>query len=1004
MNGTTMPPPAAAPGAVPAMTSGAGQHPPLPLSLSPSPSFVNSFRVAAVADRLASHVLQPQPVSQHDAMEFFHLCISLARGIDYAVANNEVPNTIRDLPSLMKQVCQRKSDPSLRAAIAVLMLSVKNACKIGWFSSEERKEIFVLANETASGFSCPGDTIPGPSNLNSSVSTIMASLIAYGLGPKVIILSILNFWFWFYPQMKMGQILATLDVKPGYDAFMIDFHILKSTKYSPQEKIRLFVAQTDNIETSACIISPQQANFLINGKGVNDRTNVSMDAGPQLPSNVTSMLKFGTNLLQLVGQFNGHYTVVVAFMSIASSLEIPVLQDYLQSGITIQDSAMHGESRLLNVVVALSRNVALYPPPFRILFCAPFHSSRAKFIYVLTGSLSYSYTRIRTPVKGHSCKHLQCFDFSNFVEINSRRPSWRCPHCNQYVCYTDIRVDQNMVKASGCKITVLREVGENVTDVIISADGSWRAVFESDDNGDTHNNTSSRNKERSEQQESTDCMNCDPVVLDLTADDEDMDAATADEIEDTKPPLLSNLQSQNVGVNRNVDIHSEINFRFTGLRSNGPAAISGVSDARNDGGISEPTFANQMTSPILTDAISPALDRGADLTTSVMQGQYSTPGNLQLQQSQFLDSTVNNEYGRFSLLNRNVNRTPIAVQALPAAFQTPSPQQRPGTSFNSLTPNGSSISSQAALSTANGYRPTTSDIERQLQQRQQQLLYSRSQMNTLMRPDMASSSSLQYHSAAQVVGLPASGTLPDTNQVSSGLSSENQNLHQQQAVNLRRPQFRSQSPSSINVSSPFSRSSIPQGGAQPGVGHTAGLRSSQNARVMLGAQRAAGLATQLVRQASTVSPQVPTSRTGSSYQVHTDGVRVPAGEQRVNIEGGVQAIRADNVVDLTSEQNWRPTGRMRGSLSGRAYSEALSQFMIQQSTQQAQPARAQPNPTPSQPSVPPGLHPSVPPGLQAFIGNSRSAHVPQPQNNPNTEPANMNGGSGTLPDRSLGTR
>ncbi|KAK0586271.1 hypothetical protein LWI29_003965 [Acer saccharum] len=892
MNGTTMPPPAAAPGAVPAMTSGAGQHPQLPLS--PPPAFVNSFRVAAVADRLASHVLQPQPVSQHDAMEFFHLCISLARGIDYAVANNEVPNTIRDLPSLMKQVCQRKSDPSLRAAIAVLMLSVKNACKIGWFSSEERKEIFVLANETASGFSCPGDTIPGTSNLNSSVSTIMAR---------------------FYPQMKMGQILATLDVKPGYDAFMIDFHILKSTKYSPQEKIRLFVAQTDNIETSACIISPQQANFLINGKGVNDRTNVSMDAGPQLPSNVTSMLKFGTNLLQLVGQFNGHYTVVVAFMSIASSLEIPVLQDYLQSGNTIQDS----DSDLIE-------------GPSRISLSCPI-----------------SYTRIRTPVKGHSCKHLQCFDFSNFVEINSRRPSWRCPHCNQYVCYTDIRVDQNMVK-------VLREVGENVTDVIISADGSWRAVFENDDNGDTHNNTSSRNKERSEQQESTDCMNCDPVVLDLTADDEDMDAATADEIEDTKPPLLSNLQSQNVGVNRNVDIHSENNFRFTGLCSNGPAAISGVSDARNDGGISEPTFANQMTSPILTDAISPALDRGADLTTSVMQGQYSTP-----------------------------------VQALPAAFQTPSPQQRPGTSFNSLTPNGSSISSQAALSAANGYRPTTSDIERQLQQRHQQLLYSRSQMNnTYMRPDMASSSPLQYHSAAQVVGLPASGTLPDTNQVSSGLSSENQNLHQQQAVNLRRPQFRSQSPSSINVSSPFSRSSIPQGGAQPGVGHTAGLRSSQNARVMLGAQRAAGLATQLVRQASTVSPQVPTSRTGSSNQVHTDGVRVPAGEQRVNIEGGVQAVRADNVVDLTSEQNWRPTGRMRGSLSGRAYSEALSQFMIQQPTQQAQPARAQPNPTPS--------HPSVPPGLQAFLGN-RSAHVPQPQNNPNTEPANMNGGSGTLPDR-----
>ncbi|KAH7550214.1 hypothetical protein JRO89_XS13G0155800 [Xanthoceras sorbifolium] len=963
MTGTGMPP-AAAVGAVPGTTTGAGQHLPT--------SFVNSFRVAAVAERLAAHVLQPQPASQQEAVEFFHLCISLARGIDYAVANNEVPTKAPDLPSLMKQVCQRKSDLSLRAAIVVLMLSVKNACKIGWFSAEENNEIVSLANEIGNGFSGPGDTNPVPSNLISTIPTIMASLIADSLRPKIIILLILMFWFWYYPLMKMGQLLASLEVKPGYGAFMVDFHILKSTKYSPQEKIRIFIAQTDNIETSACIISPQHANFLINGKGIDRRTNVLMDTGPQLPTNVTAMLKFGTNLLQVVGQFNGHYIVVVAFMSMASSLEIPVLQDYLQSGITIQDSdsdiiegpsrislncpiraanlvfytyvlvlaVMNGESRLLNVVVALSgrdRNICSVPSPF-------------------PPEPQFPYTRIRTPVKGHSCKHLQ----------------------------------------------VLREVGENVTDVIISADGSWRAVLESDGNVETLNNTFSRNKERSEQQESTDCMNSDPVVLDLTTNDEEMEAASADEIEDMKP-LLSNLQSQTVatnltksselnntvGANRNVDTQSENNFQYAGLHSNG-SAFPGISDARNDGGISEPSLPYRMTPPVLTDAISPALDRGAegcgyiDLATSLMQGQYSAPGNLQLQQSQFVDSIVNNEYGRFSSLNRNVNRTPIAVQALPAASQTPSPQQRSGTGFNSLTPNGSSLSSQAALSVGNGYRTTSADIERQLQQ--QQLRLSRSHMNTFMRPDMASSP-LQYNSAGQVMGLPASGTQPDTDQVSSGLPTDNRNSHQQQAVNLRMPQFRSQSPSSIQVSLPFSRSSIQQGGAQPGVGHTAGTRSSQHARVMLAAQRAAGTATQLIRQAPTVPVQVPTSRTGTSYQVHADGVRVPAGEQRVNIGGGVQAVRADNTVDLTSEQNWRPTGRMRGSLSGRAYSAALSQFIIQP-TQQAQPARAQPNSTSPQPSVPPGL--------QAYIGN-RSAHVPQPQNNPNTEPANMNGGSGILP-------
>lgn len=31
----------------------------------------------------------------------------------------------------------------------------------------------------------------------------------------------------------------------------------------------------------------------------------SQDNGPQLPTNVTKLLKYGTNLLQAVGQFNG---------------------------------------------------------------------------------------------------------------------------------------------------------------------------------------------------------------------------------------------------------------------------------------------------------------------------------------------------------------------------------------------------------------------------------------------------------------------------------------------------------------------------------------------------------------------------------------------------------------------------------------------------------------------------------------------------------------------------
>ncbi|KAK4349682.1 hypothetical protein RND71_032437 [Anisodus tanguticus] len=41
-----------------------------------NPSYINSFRISAVADRLAEHVCNQPTVN---AQEFVHLCLSLAR-------------------------------------------------------------------------------------------------------------------------------------------------------------------------------------------------------------------------------------------------------------------------------------------------------------------------------------------------------------------------------------------------------------------------------------------------------------------------------------------------------------------------------------------------------------------------------------------------------------------------------------------------------------------------------------------------------------------------------------------------------------------------------------------------------------------------------------------------------------------------------------------------------------------------------------------------------------
>lgn len=286
-----------------------------------------------------------------------------------------------------------------------------------------------------------------------------------------------------------------------------------------------------------------------------------------------------------------------------------------------------------------------------------------------------------------------------------------------------------------------------------------------------HDKILSGENEGLEQQDPPGVQNSCSNVIDLTEADNEIDAMIYDETEDRKP-ILTDLQSQpvptnitrpselinTVGVNNNVVSQIEDDFWAGLLFPYGSANSSG-------GGISGSASANFLSSPLLADAISPAvtdvishaLDREAEaliypnLTTPVLQSQYAAPNDMQLLHSPFVN---NHEYGRVSL-NRNINRTPIAVQALPAQPQTPTPQQRSGANFNFVTPNGSSpasqttlsvgnvcnsslLASQTALSVGNGY----SDMELQQQ-------FSRSPINAFLGADIASSS-LQHQSAAQV--------------------------------------------------------------------------------------------------------------------------------------------------------------------------------------------------------------------------------------------------------------
>ncbi|XP_043716562.1 E4 SUMO-protein ligase PIAL1-like isoform X3 [Telopea speciosissima] len=875
----------------------------------------NSIHVSGVATRLAMHI----GGQRTDPYEFFQLCLALARGIDYAVANNEVPARAQELPIVLKQ----------------------SACRNGWFLGKDNEELLTLANEIVSGFCSTGDMNIEPSSAFSTISKIISR---------------------FYPRMKMGHVLASLEVKPGYGAYVVDFNVPKNTDSTAQGIVRLFVAQTDSTETSSCIISPPLANFLLNGKGVDRRINVSMDNGPQFPTNVTPMLKVGTNLLQVIGQFKGNYIIIIAFTSVESSPGTPVLRDYVQP------------------VAAVDSDSDIIEGPSRISLNCPI-----------------SHTRIRTPVKGHLCKHHQCFDYDNFLEINSRRPSWRCAHCNQSVCYTDICIDQNMVK-------VLKEAAEGVSDVIISVDGSWKAACEGNDQEyQLHSGTLSCENDGPEQHG----FSKNPAnVMDLTGEDDEGYSANLCETEDRKP-FRDNFHGYSVPPNLNPAVNTAaevvvnsapqiIDDCWERFRNSVPqfeddfwermflstsgatlrrAASSSMVDTHVAGGTSEFTPTNFMPSPVLTDAISPALNcEAADaqgstqLTIPVQPDQFSAP-YMQLQPSQFGNSIVSSETGR-PAIPRNISRSPVAIQALPAQTQVPNSNQRVRSNMSSLLPNGAPPLSQSVMVT-DGFNAVGGETERQQQS-------SRLLMNPLATADIAP---IQHPSMLQRWGrqrpriptqsLPQGVGLPATSQGAGYYRSSSQLTQQQQPPSWRLAQNMNQPSNLVQPAPHFAPTPSTQLGGQPRHSpflHSPSPRPPPAFRT----------------QQMPVQLQLP--RAGSS-------LAMPMGEQR----GGnmVQpASRSDVSVEVSSEQNWHPTGRMRGSLTGSAYSAALSQYMGQ--------------PTPSAPvsrtTTSQSSNPSGTSQLQVPANSFNTQGSPQQAYLRAAEVASRPGSLGALPGRFRGTQ
>ncbi|KAK4738842.1 hypothetical protein R3W88_002539 [Solanum pinnatisectum] len=244
-----------------------------------------SMLVETVADLMSMYM---QTGHLNDLSVFSDLCLSLAKGIDHAVANNEVPLRSHEIPSLLKQVYKYRNDFSIQEASMVLLMYVKSACKVGWFRNEDADDLLKLIQEVSRYFASAEDVDVDPSYVHLYVSRVL---------PR------------FCPKLKMDRIIAAFQIKPGFGAFHAGFHIIRGMFSPGMEDILLLVTNVDNMETSSCMIAPPETRYnllyFILFVRLNSSSILTLMPGPN------SQLFLGCR----------HYVAVIGTMSSLPSLE-----------------------------------------------------------------------------------------------------------------------------------------------------------------------------------------------------------------------------------------------------------------------------------------------------------------------------------------------------------------------------------------------------------------------------------------------------------------------------------------------------------------------------------------------------------------------------------------------------------------------------------------------------------------------------------------------------------
>ncbi|XP_024364528.1 E3 SUMO-protein ligase SIZ1 isoform X2 [Physcomitrium patens] len=83
-------------------------------------------------------------------------------------------------------------------------------------------------------------------------------------------------------------------------------------------------------------------------------------------------------------------------------------------------------------------------------------------------------SQIKVAGRFKPCPHMGCFDLDTYVEMNQRTRKWQCP-----ICLKNYSIEHLIIDPFFNRITnALRTLDEDVTEVELKADGSWRPKLE----------------------------------------------------------------------------------------------------------------------------------------------------------------------------------------------------------------------------------------------------------------------------------------------------------------------------------------------------------------------------------------------------------------------------------------------------------------------------------------------------------------------------------------------